>query len=156
LAAKNARMGEPTDLGEQPICLSYVSRRASPGDDGEVERIVAAASSRNASEQLSGALLAFEDHFVQAIEGPRDKVLAAFERIRRDPRHSDVKLLAEEPITRRRFAEPLCRVEVGGGCAAPVRRFIAAQSEGSGGAALHASVALLEQLALLQSVKSSG
>lgn len=74
-------------------------------DIAMVENILATARERNAAVGVTGALLFTEGHFVQALEGERDQVRATFERIRGDPRHSDVGILSSQISERRRFKE---------------------------------------------------
>jgi len=70
-----------------------------------VEDILAKARGHNAAIGVTGALLFTEGRFVQALEGGRDQVRATFERIRTDPRHSDVDILSSQLADRRRFKE---------------------------------------------------
>ena len=86
--------------------LIYRSRSLLP-DDGpsqtELDALVAAAASENRAMTITGALLATEGWFVQALEGPSDMLKAAFDCIASDPRHTAVELCAVEPIDKRLF-----------------------------------------------------
>ena len=83
-----SRMGPPT-----PATLQAV-------DD-----ILAVARHRNASVDVTGALLFTEGRFVQVLEGERNKVHEVFERIGADARHADVEILSAQYSDRRRFKE---------------------------------------------------
>ena len=87
--------------------LVYVSRDRLEGGTGAVARslhdIVDVARRRNAAVGLTGALLHSAGRFAQVLEGPRDAVLDAFERIRRDRRHDDVRRLRLARIDARDF-----------------------------------------------------
>ena len=83
-----SRMGPPT-----PATLQAV-------DD-----ILATARQRNASVDVTGALLFTEGRFVQVLEGERDKVREVFDRIGGDARHTDVEILSAQYSDRRRFKE---------------------------------------------------
>ncbi len=83
-----SRMGPPT-----PATLQAV-------DD-----ILAVARERNASIDVTGALLFTEGRFVQVLEGERDKVHEVFDRIGADARHADVEILSAQYSERRRFKE---------------------------------------------------
>ena len=74
-------------------------------DIAMVDDILAKARERNAAVGITGALLFTEGRFVQALEGERDQVRATYERIRKDPRHSDVDILSSQLAERRRFKE---------------------------------------------------
>lgn len=44
-------------------------------------------------------------HFVQVLEGPRERVLETFQRISKDPRHSNVHVALEGEVEARRFGD---------------------------------------------------
>ena len=87
--------------------LVYTSRNHL--EDGEDEQnasvagILALSKRNNARVGVTGALLFNAGSFAQVLEGPRAAVEATFERIQRDPRHSDVSVLQCEPVTARGF-----------------------------------------------------
>ena len=55
----------------------------------------------NERDDITGALISRSDLFLQLLEGPKDKVLAAYDRIRRDDRHVEVReLVRKEDFTR--------------------------------------------------------
>jgi hypothetical protein len=83
--------------------LMYVSTAAPGTDAAVVERILETASRHNPRRDLTGALLAYAGHFLQVIEGPQSEVNALYQRIERDPRHRNVRLLDFGPLARRRF-----------------------------------------------------
>jgi len=70
-----------------------------------IDDILAVARNRNASVDVTGALLFTEGRFVQVLEGERDKVHEVFERIGTDARHADVEILSAQYSERRRFKE---------------------------------------------------
>ena len=70
-----------------------------------VDDILAVARERNASVDVTGALLFTEGRFVQVLEGERDKVHEVFDRIGADVRHADVEILSAQYSDRRRFKE---------------------------------------------------
>ena len=71
----------------------------------EVRSILATSRARNQAAGITGALLFTASGFAQVLEGPRDAVEHAFERINADPRHRDVTVLSFTPIERRSFPE---------------------------------------------------
>lgn len=70
-----------------------------------VDDILAKARDRNASVDVTGALLFTEGRFVQVLEGERDKVREIFDRIGADARHAEVEILSAQYSERRRFKE---------------------------------------------------
>ena len=87
--------------------LVYTSRNLLTGGEDEQQAAVAgllAVSKRNnARVGVTGALLFNGGSFAQVLEGSRAAVEGTFERIQRDPRHSDVTVLQCEPVAARGF-----------------------------------------------------
>ena len=83
--------------------LIYVSRVARQVRFADVEAIAAAAAERNARNDISGLLLYMPSHFVQVLEGPSASVEHTFQRILRDERHQDVRVVVQGPVPARRF-----------------------------------------------------
>jgi hypothetical protein len=87
--------------------LLYVSRKnIDPAIDELVNvEIVAVALSRNADLGVTGALVSTTDYFAQILEGPAAAIAELMDSIHHDSRHTDVTVLREAPIQRRRFAD---------------------------------------------------
>jgi hypothetical protein len=85
--------------------IVYCSRNAVIGTRPEVEvqirNILATARVNNKAAGLTGAMTFNDSCFAQVLEGYSDDLRPIFDRIRRDLRHSDVKVLASsEPAGR--------------------------------------------------------
>lgn len=86
--------------------LMYVSQallRPEEADEA-VADIVQVSTARNASLDVTGALLFTGDRFAQWLEGEESAVLELMSRIRRDVRHTGIIMLQQGPANRRRFA----------------------------------------------------
>lgn len=85
--------------------LLYVSRAALKAGAGgsEIEEILATARSRNQSLDVTGALIHTNEGFAQLLEGPSTAIKKLMESIKRDARHTDVRILREETDVDRRF-----------------------------------------------------
>ncbi|MGP1356797.1 BLUF domain-containing protein [Roseicyclus sp.] len=59
----------------------------------------------NTRDGITGALICRGDIYLQWLEGPEEKVRAAFARIRRDDRHVEVRLHVAEPLDARVFGD---------------------------------------------------
>ena len=57
----------------------------------------------NERDDITGALIARGDIYLQLLEGPKDKVLAAYDRIINDDRHVEVKPLVQRQVDARMF-----------------------------------------------------
>jgi hypothetical protein len=85
--------------------LLYQSDARSAQTSADLDRILLASVPRNAADGVTGLLMYGEltrlpdvpGQFVQWLEGSKDAVWAAYERIRTDARHADVCVLAEGP-----------------------------------------------------------
>ncbi|MBW8756984.1 MAG: BLUF domain-containing protein [Burkholderiales bacterium] len=82
----------------------YVSQIAGDVTEVDVQVILGTAQMTNRRLDLTGMLAQGEGYFAQVLEGRSVAVAALMARIRRDPRHRDVRTLLEEPIQRRQFA----------------------------------------------------
>jgi hypothetical protein len=83
--------------------ILYESVRTTPDRRSEVHEILEQSRHNNALDGVTGLLWADGDRFMQIIEGPDDSVAAAYERIERDPRHHDLRLLIDRAVDTREF-----------------------------------------------------
>jgi hypothetical protein len=87
--------------------IVYCSRSSVTGTRAELEvqirNILATARTNNKAARLTGALTFNDSCFAQVLEGYADDLRPIFDRIRRDPRHSDIKILSSTEPTRRLF-----------------------------------------------------
>ena len=85
--------------------LVYVSS-ATPGQKvADPAAILAASRANNSRDDITGLLYSDGTRFLQALEGPADKVEAAFARIKADPRHRAVVILSRREIDAREFGD---------------------------------------------------
>jgi FAD-dependent sensor of blue light len=82
---------------------NHIHRLGGPMDD-RIHDILIESVANNRRDDVTGALIHDDKWFAQALEGPETMVSATFERILRDPRHSDVRLIKMQPVPARRFA----------------------------------------------------
>lgn len=81
----------------------YSSRVARAVRFADAEAIADAASVRNEQAGLTGLLLYTPSYFLQVLEGPAPAVQVTLSRIKRDPRHSDLRIIDEREIDAREF-----------------------------------------------------
>lgn len=74
-------------------------------DDPMLAGILLDARRCNARDGITGALIVRGDIYLQLLEGPRDVVEAAYQRIRRDDRHTDVRGVQRRKVDSRLFPE---------------------------------------------------
>ena len=90
------------------VRLIYASRWNVPDGrvlDDEVRKIVIASMNNNRLVNVTGLLLVHDGWFVQALEGPAASVSETYERVARDPRHTDVTLIEVAPARARAFRD---------------------------------------------------
>jgi Sensors of blue-light using FAD len=86
------------------IRLTYFSRiRLQESVNDGLREILTTSMVNNRRDNVTGALVHDGKWFAQVLEGRESIVSATFERILRDCRHSDVSLVAMQPIPERRF-----------------------------------------------------
>ncbi|WP_186416839.1 BLUF domain-containing protein [Bosea sp. CS1GBMeth4] len=88
------------------VRLVYASRSRLVEADRRVElaRILETARQLNAERHVTGFLMATPGGFAQILEGEAEHVAETYGRIMADPRHADLRLLAQDIIDERRFA----------------------------------------------------
>ncbi|WP_199799172.1 BLUF domain-containing protein [Erythrobacter insulae] len=74
-------------------------------DNAMLSGILLQARRNNQRGDITGALICRHDVYLQLIEGPDDAIDGVFGRILADDRHTNVKLLLEEPCEDRMFPE---------------------------------------------------
>lgn len=88
--------------------LSYVlysSQLTAAFDQRTLSDILDTSQRNNARDGLSGFLHVEAPNIVQFIEGPFTKLHATLDRIRHDPRHTDMKVLSEGTFDQRYFED---------------------------------------------------
>ncbi|MEO0937729.1 MAG: BLUF domain-containing protein [Pseudomonadota bacterium] len=83
--------------------LVYYSQR-NPSENLDAQQLIETCQRNNRRMNLTGMLHYNGDHFLQVVEGGRVEVSALYHRISRDPRHSNIILLACNDVRERLFA----------------------------------------------------
>jgi hypothetical protein len=87
------------------IRLTYTSVAAPDLRPDDLRDIVTKAQTNNSRAGVTGFLTYNAPHFTQCLEGRREAVMGVFHRISADPRHRDVRILAEREVDSREFAD---------------------------------------------------
>ncbi len=87
------------------FALMYSSHAVGAVDQRVLDQILAAARSNNARRGITGILLFRENRFYQYLEGPEHEVRRLYAHIAEDPRHHRLRILMQEPVPQRRYAE---------------------------------------------------
>jgi hypothetical protein len=85
--------------------LCYISRATRLMTTDDLSEILASARRNNAAKEISGMLLYKDLSFLQVLEGRRESLAKLYATIRGDERHTKVRILYEQPIQTREFAE---------------------------------------------------
>lgn len=85
------------------ISVSYISKATRDMGVLALMRLTDQAAQLNQKLGLSGVLFYENQHFGQILEGPRAEVTKIWEKIQRDLRHQEVRLLKMEEIKERSF-----------------------------------------------------
>lgn len=86
-------------------CIVYVSCARGPLKKEILAAILRASRRNNPALGITGLLLYIGGNFMQAIEGPEEQTAALMEKIKRDPRHHDLRVLATFAIEQRYFPD---------------------------------------------------
>lgn len=92
------------DSRDTDLCVHvYMSAERQPFSHDDLRHLLTRARAHNTAAGITGLLLYHRGGFLQALEGPREAVVAVVERIRRDPRHHRVITVLDAPRTARYF-----------------------------------------------------
>ncbi len=97
----------------QVLRLFYVSVATGDLDLEEVLAMARKADDANRALDISGSLAYEAGMFGQVLEGPETAVTALLERIRNDPRHSDLSVLKSGFFDSRVFPDSGMRITIG-------------------------------------------
>jgi hypothetical protein len=86
-----------------PYRLIYSSEATGEMARTDLEQMLEESRLRNAKRDITGVLVFSDGVFFQVLEGERDDVEDLMDRIRRDPRHHDLKVILEEETAGRVF-----------------------------------------------------
>ena len=87
----------------QLIELTYVSEPAQEMSFLGLMRLLSHSYLRNTSMGVTGALIFENNRFGQVIEGPRIQIENLWEKIQKDTRHKNIRLIESKPIEHRSF-----------------------------------------------------
>jgi hypothetical protein len=83
--------------------LVYLSQSTGRLEKEELSAIWAQAKANNARIDVTGSLFYNGGWFMQVLEGPAPTLASLYDRIRKDSRHRDLRLLYDEPAAFRTF-----------------------------------------------------
>ncbi|MFI8633835.1 BLUF domain-containing protein [Microbacterium sp. NPDC077663] len=94
-------------MTDSPAVFSvvYSSMATAPLDDAALRELLTQSRSSNAERDVTGMLLYRGGRFIQILEGPEQAVRDTMGKIERDPRHDRLRVLIDEFIEERNFAE---------------------------------------------------
>ncbi len=72
-----------------------------------VAQILGVSVRNNVRDHITSGVMFHQGVCLHAIEGGRGDVDRLLQRLRRDPRHTNLRILVDRPITTRRFSEPM-------------------------------------------------
>ncbi|QCB41153.1 BLUF domain-containing protein [Sphingomonas sp. PAMC26645] len=104
--------------------IIYTSRSLIGGDQTALDAILAESSTWNTEAGVTGMLWSNDAHFAQVIEGEHDKVGVTMDRIRADPRHTDIQMVLDRDVMSRQFGDWAMRRADGGEVSTPGTTFL--------------------------------
>ena len=93
------------------VQMVYISRANIPtSSEGreivpEVAKILRKSRTNNRARDIVGALYFGNGYFFQCLEGEEKELLALYETLKSDPRHTDLRIISMQPITTLSFGE---------------------------------------------------
>jgi len=87
------------------IEITYVSRATEPMPAEQLLALLQQCRKNNTARGVTGMLVYGNATFLQALEGEETILDGLVERIRKDPRHTDIQLLRRGPIANRQYSD---------------------------------------------------
>lgn len=85
--------------------LIYVSFRQNTCTDEDIAKILEKSIANNGKQDITGVLLYSKTRFLQVLEGDGKQLLALYDKIKTDERHSRAIMLSAKPIENRYFPD---------------------------------------------------
>ncbi len=85
--------------------LIYLSRATQPMNAEDLQQLLDQSRRNNEQVNITGLLLYQAGCFLQALEGEAQPVTELYDRISKDPRHTDLNKLYDQPIDKRNFGD---------------------------------------------------
>lgn len=83
----------------------YISKANENLDEKDIKSIQSISKNGNANKDIRGCLVFYNYEFVGILEGEEEEVINLFDRIKVDPKHTKVELLASEYKDQRHFEQ---------------------------------------------------
>ena len=87
------------------ISLIYVSSATHLLSEEELLDLLQLSRRKNEEAEITGMLLYKGGNFLQVIEGSEEAVTRLYQKLLKDPRHSQIMLLSKEPLKERQFPD---------------------------------------------------
>ena len=94
-----------TSTDETVFSVVYSSNATQAMSDDALRGLLEQSRASNAARDVTGMLLYRNGRFIQILEGPEQAVRETMGKIERDPRHDGLRVLIDEFIDERNFAE---------------------------------------------------
>jgi len=94
-----------TTTDDTVFSVVYSSTATEPFSDEALGDLLQQCRDANAERDITGMLLYRNGRFIQILEGPEQAVRETMGKIERDPRHDHLRVLIDEFIEERNFAE---------------------------------------------------
>lgn len=83
--------------------LVYVSNRKPVCTQEEIDKILASCKKNNPGLDITGVLLYSDTKFIQLVEGESKVIMNLYDKIKKDPRHSNPMMISYGPIKEKTF-----------------------------------------------------
>lgn len=87
------------------IQLIYASAATVEFTEEDLQQLLSGARQKNSDVNVTGMLVYHNGSFLQILEGEEEDVLELYDRIEKDPRHDNVRMLLRSEIEERSFGE---------------------------------------------------
>ncbi|MGE5477739.1 MAG: BLUF domain-containing protein [Bacteroidales bacterium] len=86
-------------------CVVYISHETRPLKKADILDILRVSRVKNTVRRLTGVLLYYDGIFLQVLEGEGPVIEEMLALLRRDRRHTEIRILLDEPVAERYFPD---------------------------------------------------
>ena len=83
--------------------LVYVSTRKPNCTNEEIDKIIESCKRNNPPLDITGVLLYSDTKFIQLVEGQAKVIMNLYDKIKKDPRHTNAVMISYNPISQKSF-----------------------------------------------------
>ena len=92
-------------MSDELFQIIYISAAAESFDEADLPELLNVARKNNTNLNITGMLLYHDRSFIQVLTGPEESVINVYNKVERDARHTNARILYRGPVEHRTFED---------------------------------------------------